>query len=130
MKESLFKKILWADILCWPLLFAAFYFQPQYVSDLYDYSESLPSFLNSGLELSLAIAGLVLYFFSYILLFRFNKLGRILYPLAFVFGIILDTQTSVVISSGIVVGLDHIQSMFGGVIIFSLFLSPIKDKFM
>ena len=130
MKESLFKKILWADILCWPLLFTAFYFQPQYVSDLYVYSESLPSFLNSGLELSLAISGLVIYLISYILLFRFNKFGRILYLISFIFGVILDTQTSIVISSGIVFGLDHIQAMIGGVIIFSLFTSPIKDKLM
>ena len=85
MKESLFKKILWADILCWPLLFAAFYFQPQYVSDLYGYSESLPSFLNSGLELTLAITGLALYIVSYILLFRFNKLGRTLYLISFIY---------------------------------------------
>ena len=123
-------KILWADILCWPLLFTAFYFQPQYVSDLYVYSESLPSFLNSGLELTLAITGLALYIVSYILLFRFNKLGRTLYLISFIFGVILDTQTSIVISSGIVFGLDHIQAMIGGVIIFSLFTSPIKDKLM
>ena len=129
MKESLFKKILWIDIISWPVLFAAFYFQPQYISDLFEYSENLPSFLNSGLELSVGITGFILYFISYILLFKFNKLGRILYPVAFVFGVILDTQTSVIISSGIVFGLDNIQAMIGGVIIFSLFTSPIKNKF-
>ena len=80
--------------------------------------------------MSLAIAGLVIYLISYILLFRFNKFGRILYLISFIFGVILDTQTSIVISSGIVFGLDHIQAMIGGVIIFSLFTSPIKDKLM
>ena len=127
--ESLFKKFVWLDIALWPALFLAFYFQPQTISNLYEVMETVPSFLDTGTGLAIGVINLILFFVSYFFLLKFMKLGKILYPLAFVTGLFLDYHSGIIISSNFLVILDTITSMLSGVIILLLFTSPIKDKF-
>ena len=77
----------------------------------------------------LIIPDLILYVVALLLLWRFRKIGRLLYAASFFLGVLLVAPSAYVISSGLLLSIDICAGLVSGAILLASFLPPLSLRF-
>ena len=77
----------------------------------------------------LIIPDLILYVVALLLLWRFRKIGRLLYAASFLLGVLLVAPSAYIISSGLLLSFDICAGLVSGAILVASFLPPLSVRF-
>jgi len=135
MDNSLFKKIIWAQIIIiFFILIPLLLFIPPFL--LTNYSEFqnqiyLGALNNLGpkFELTFYFILLVMYFISYFLLLRFHRAGPLIYFIMIILGLLMSTFSGDEISYGIFYPIEWSLSALEGLTLYLIFFTPLKNEF-
>ena len=127
--KNFFRGLVVIDFLTWPALMVLYFFT-DYLSNIdYLYDLTPTSFIDTDIGLILSVCVLVSYFFSYILLLSFIKIGRYIYLITLLSSIILEYSSGIYIAYGFPFLIEIIAGFTTGMILLLIFTSPIKDEF-
>ena len=129
--EKVFKNIILLDFALLVLIIIIASIQPKEITNI---SDSLDAgILDNGnpfLNLAILFGVLIVYIINLILLYRFVSFGKPLYLILFIIGIIIGLVSGPKIYTALLDILYWLGGATGGTILFLLYFSPIKDKFI
>ena len=123
--KTIFKRLILLDLLLIILMVVAVFFESAEVTDFNKYFES--EFSNS----LLIIGGILylIYLINLFLLYRFISIGKQMYLIVFVLGIILSLIAGVSAVDSWLYVIDRLGWSVSGAILVLLYFSPIKKEF-
>ena len=138
MDNSLFKKIIWAQIiiiLCFIVVAIPLsIFPPSFLLTNYSEFQSqiyLGALNNLGpkFELTVLLFLVVLYFISYFLLLRFHRVGPLMYSVSIALGLLFSMFAGDEISYGIFYPIEWSLNALEGLTLYLIFFTPLKNEF-
>jgi len=138
MDNSLFKKIIWAQIiiiLCITVIVVPLsLFTPTFLLTNYSEFQSqiyLGELNNLGpkFELTFYFIFFVMYFISYFLLLRFHRAGPLIFSISIVLGLLMSIVSGDEISYGIFYPIEWSLSALEGLTLYLIFFTPLKNEF-
>jgi hypothetical protein len=138
MDNSLFKKIIWAQIiiiLCFIVVAIPLsIFPPSFLLTNYSEFQSqiyLGALNNLGpkFELTVLLFLVVLYFISYFLLLRFHRAGPLIYFISIILGLLISIFSGDEVSYGIFSPIQWSANALEGLTLYLIFFTPLKNEF-
>ena len=125
--ERIFKNLILVEFSLFVFIIFAVIFEPEEITTI---SESLSSgILDSDFGMIITIAFLFFYLVDLFLLYRFINIGKTLFLMLFVGGILLTLLSGPNVSDSRVYMLDWLEGVTNGAILVFLYFTPIKDRF-
>ena len=122
--KTIFKRLILLDLLLIILLIVTIFFESE---EVIKFTENLDE--PSNVFLTLAAIWLLAYFVNLFLLYRFISIGKQMYLIVFVLGIILNLIAGVSAVDPWLYVIDGLGWSVSGAILVLLYFSPIKKEF-